>query len=216
MSDQNNRQQHLIIFTRYPEPGKAKTRLIPAIGAQAAAQLQRQMTEYTLAQALQLQNQGFLTIEVRFTDGSLALMQNWLGTQVAYHAQGGGDLGARIANSLTVAFTNGNQRIAVIGTDCPELTAELIKSAFEQLNDCDVVLGPAVDGGYYLIALKQLHTLFSGIDWGSSQVLQQTVTIAQKLNLSIAYLPRLVDIDRPDDLSIWEKIQTQQQNAKER
>lgn len=198
-------QQHLIVFTRYPEAGKAKTRLIPALGALGAAQLQRQMTEYTIAQVSPLQSQRFLTVEVRFSGGNVQLMQKWLGTQIVYNAQGEGDLGARIERSLTAAFVR-KQRVAVIGTDCPQLTAELIKCAFEQLDQYDIVLGPAVDGGYYLIGLKRLFKLFSGINWGSSQVLSQTVAIAQQLNLSIAYLPRLVDIDRPDDLLVWEKI----------
>ncbi|MUL35937.1 TIGR04282 family arsenosugar biosynthesis glycosyltransferase [Gloeocapsopsis dulcis] len=208
MNSINSVSEHLVVFTRYPEPGKAKTRLIPALGATKAAQLQRQMTEHTLLQVSKCDRS--LTVEVRFADGNLEVMQQWLGHHLDYQPQGEGDLGMRIKRSLTAAFTRGSQRVVIIGTDCPGITAELLETAFHQLHEYDLVLGPAIDGGYYLIGVNRLIAeLFNDIAWGSSEVLQQTQAIAQKLNLSVMLLPALADVDRPEDLVVWEQFARQ-------
>lgn len=196
--------ERLIIFTRYPEPGLTKTRLIPTLGAKGAATLQQQMTEYTLSKVRELQNRP-LSVEVRFTGGSLSLIQDWLGSDPIYQPQGEGDLGERIARSLSVAFRAGMERIVIIGTDCPGLNANLLTKAFHHLHSHDLVLGPALDGGYYLIGLRYfILELFTDINWGTAEVLHQTVAIAKKLDLSVAYLPQLADVDRPEDLPVWE------------
>lgn len=196
--------ERLIIFTRYPEPGLTKTRLIPTLGAKGAATLQQQMTEYTLSQVRELQSPS---LEVRFTGGSLTLMQDWLGTDIVYQPQGEGDLGERMARSLSVAFRAGMERVVVIGTDCPGLNANLIAKALHQLHSHDLVLGPALDGGYYLIGLRCfILELFTDINWGTAEVLHQTVAIAKKLDVSVTYLPQLADVDRPEDLPIWERF----------
>lgn len=191
----------LIIFTRYPEPGKTKTRLIPALGAEGAATLQRQMTEHTLDQVKELQAKRLVSVEVYFVGGNQQLMQSWLGTSVIYRQQGDGDLGRRMAIAFQTALEAGKQRVVVIGTDCPDLKAQLMVKAFHALEQHDLVLGPAQDGGYYLIGLCRLiPELFTGISWSTAEVLQQTMSIAQRLELAVAYLPRLSDVDRPEDL----------------
>ena len=197
-------KEHLIVFTRYPEPGKTKTRLIPALGAQGAADIQRQMTEYTVSQAKELQNLRSVSVEVRYDGGNRQLMQDWLGYDIVCRSQGKGDLGSRIARSHQFAVKTGIDYVVIIGTDCPRLNAEVMAQAFQQLHLAhDLVLGPALDGGYYLIGLSRLlPELFMGIDWGTAEVLRQTVAIAQQLKLSIAYLTPLADVDRPEDLSI--------------
>ena len=202
-------QQHLIIFSRYPEAGKTKTRLIPALGPEGAANLQREMTEYVLQKAkkLQVQTQTPLSIEVRFAGGNAQLMTDWLGSDIVYQPQGEGDLGMRMARSLSEAFENGAEKSIIIGTDCPSIDLEILILAFEYLISKDLVLGPAIDGGYYLIGLnKSIPELFVDVDWGTDKVLRQTVNIAEKLNLAVGYLPNLADIDRPEDLYIWEEI----------
>ncbi|OUL37628.1 hypothetical protein BV372_01320 [Nostoc sp. T09] len=202
----NSLKQHLIIFTRYPEPGKTKTRLIPALGDIGAANLQKQMTEYTIFQAKELQKATTISFEVRFVGGNLQLMQDWLGLALVYKSQGEGDLGERMMRSLEDAFQSGMEQVIIIGTDCPGVNSQLLASAFEQLRTCDIVLGPALDGGYYLIGLRHLMLeLFANIGWGTPQVLQQTVDIAQKFDLSHIYLPLLSDVDYPEDLPIWEQ-----------
>ncbi|MEA5600959.1 TIGR04282 family arsenosugar biosynthesis glycosyltransferase [Nostoc sp. UHCC 0252] len=199
-------KQRLIIFTRYPEPGKTKTRLIPALGTVGAANLQREMTEHTIFQVQELQKVIDITVEVRFSGGDLQLMQDWLGSDLVYQSQGEGDLGSRMARSLFDAFQSGAENVIIIGTDCPGVNAQILTAAFEKLHAFDLVLGPAIDGGYYLIGLRQLiPELFVNIEWGTAQVFQKTVEIAQKLHLSYVNLLPLADVDRPEDLPIWEQ-----------
>ena len=201
-----NPKQHLIIFTRYPEPGKTKTRLIPVLGTVGAANLQREMTEYTIFKVQELQKAAAISVEVRFGGGDLQLMEDWLGLDLVYQSQGEGDLGLRMARSLFDAFQSGAESVIIIGTDCPGVNAQILGTAFENLHTFDLVLGPAIDGGYYLIGLRQpIPELFVNIDWGTDQVWQNTVDIAQKLNLSHLNLLPLADVDRPEDLPIWEQ-----------
>ncbi len=199
-------KQSLIIFTRYPEPGKTKTRLIPVLGSVGAANLQRQMTEHTILQVKQLQKAIDISVEIWFSDGDLQLMQKWLGSDLVYQPQGEGDLGLRMARSLLQAFQSGAEKAIIIGTDCPGLNPEILATAFDKLRTFDLVLGPALDGGYYLIGLRQLiPELFANIEWGTANVFQKTVEIAQKVNLSYVNLVSLADVDRPEDLSIWQQ-----------
>jgi glycosyltransferase A (GT-A) superfamily protein (DUF2064 family) len=112
--------ERLIIFTRYPEPGRAKTRLIPALGAEGAADLHRRLTERTLATARRLATLRKLTLEVRYAGGDAALMRQWLGGGLHLRAQGDGDLGARMREAFREAFEEGCYGVVLIGTDCPE------------------------------------------------------------------------------------------------
>ncbi|XWK90181.1 MAG: TIGR04282 family arsenosugar biosynthesis glycosyltransferase [Phormidium sp.] len=196
----NNPKNCLIIFTRYPEAGKTKTRLIPVLGAEGAANLHRQLTETVVTGVKQVSN---TLIEVHFTGGNQQLMAAWLGEDITYKQQTEGDLGKRIATAFQTAFTNGIEKVIIIGSDCPALNSQIIGEGFAALSQHELVLGPATDGGYYLIGLKRLiPELFTGINWGTSEVLQQTVKIAQNLKLVVAYLTILSDIDRAEDLAI--------------
>ena len=195
----------LIIFSRYPEPGKTKTRMIPALGAVGAAQLQRQMTEHTLKTAIALTSSRQVAIEVHFAGGDRSLMVEWLG-KGEYIAQAAGDLGEKMRSAGDRAFKGGSQRVVIIGIDCPDIDRQILTQAFDSLNHHDLVLGIAEDGGYYLIGLNRLvPELFKGIDWGTERVLQQTKNIAEQLNLKVDCLTTLADVDRPEDLKIWQK-----------
>ena len=198
--------ESLIIFSRYPEPGKTKTRMIPALGATGAAELQRQMTEHTLNNAQQLLSSRDLIIEVHFTGGSQQLMTAWLGRNLHYVPQVSGDLGQKMCSGFDRAFNMGNQRVLIIGIDCPGIDQVILNEAFNSLQNHDLVLGIAEDGGYYLIGLNRpVPQLFHNITWGTGQVLNQTKNIAQQLKLDIHYLTTLSDVDRPEDLATWQK-----------
>ena len=198
--------QKLLIFTRYPEPGQAKTRLIPALGAEGAAALHRQMTEHTMTQVRQLQQTYPVAVEVQFTGGDRAQMAAWLGLEWAYQAQTGDDLGDRMSRASQMALTTGAEAVIIIGTDCPDLDATLLETAAQAVHHHDLVLGPACDGGYYLIGFSRLiPALFQPIPWSTAAVLAQTLAVAQQLQLATHLLPRLTDIDYPADLPIWEQ-----------
>jgi rSAM/selenodomain-associated transferase 2/rSAM/selenodomain-associated transferase 1 len=206
---------HLLIFTRYPEAGRTKTRLIPTLGAEGAADLQRQMTEHTVAQVKPLLSDappadaGINGINWQiclwFGGGTIAQMQDWLGKDWAYFPQSEGDLGDRLQTSVQYSFNQGAAGVVVIGIDCPNIDATTIRTAWDQLQTHEVVLGPATDGGYYLIGMKRLiPDLFQGITWGTERVFAQTEAIAQRLHLSTAVLSPLQDVDYPEDLPVWE------------
>jgi uncharacterized protein len=197
----------LIIFTRYPEPGKAKTRLIPALGDVAAADLHRQMTEQTLDRVKLLQQSHPVSVEVWFAGGDRDRMQTWLGADLQYQPQPEGDLGSRMRQAFQVGFDRGVKASIIVGTDCPELTVAVLTAAFQALQQTDLVLGPATDGGYYLIGLRRsAPELFESISWSTERVFQQTVAVASKLNLSLSCLPMLADVDRPEDLPVWDRF----------
>jgi uncharacterized protein len=202
--------EKLLIFTRYPEAGKTKTRLIPLLGAEGAAQWQRKMTESTIEECRKLQDLRGISIEVYYHGGSIELMQSWLGCQLTYQPQLAGDLGVKMSGAFDRAFESGCDRIMIIGTDCPQLTAVILERGFDSLKTNDLVLGEATDGGYYAIGLSRyIPDLFSDIPWGTATVAQKTQNIAKQLDLSIAYLPVLNDVDRPEDLSsrgVWGAI----------
>ena len=116
----------LIIFSRYPEPGKTKTRMIPALGALGAAKLQQEMTEHTLKTAIALKLSRNLALEVHFTDGNVQSMTKWLGKDFDYIAQVSGDLGNKMRSAFERAFTLDNQRVVIVGIDCPDLNQKIL------------------------------------------------------------------------------------------
>jgi hypothetical protein len=196
-----SRAERLIVFTRYPEAGTTKTRLIPALGAQGAADLQRDMTERTVAEARRLAESRRVALEVRFEGGSAGQMAAWLGDDLRCLPQGTGDLGDRMERAVRQTLDRGARRAVIVGTDCPDLTADTLADAFDALADHDLVLGPAADGGYYLIGLRQdAPALFEDIPWGTSEVLRRTLSQADELGLRVQLLDELADVDRPDDL----------------
>lgn len=208
--------QNLVVFTRYPEPGRTKTRLIPALGTEGAATLQRQMTEHTLATvarwlAQEHQSRGS-TVRVLRTGGSGAQFRAWLGADWVYEAQVAGDLGDRMAAALATGVAAGHHRVVIIGIDCPGITSELLNQAFGALQTQDLVLGPALDGGYYLVGLRAealtlaVPALFTEMAWGTNQVLAETLHRAAQQGLAVMQLPPLQDVDDPEDLPLWEQF----------
>jgi hypothetical protein len=207
-----NSHEQLVIFTRYPEPGITKTRLIPVLGPEGAAAVQRQMTEHLLDSVCRLVRTRPLAVEIRFAGGDVRLMQTWLGSNFLYAAQGDGELDKRMTAALAAAFDAGAEAAVIIGTDIPGITAGIIGRAFDALKEKDAVFGPAADGGYYLVGLRKgafgraLPTLFTGMPWGTNRVLGLSLERAAELMLSVALLDALEDVDRPEDLAVWERF----------
>ena len=193
----------LFVFTRFPQAGCTKTRLIPALGKRGAADLQKQMTEYLLDR-LTVATHPNLSMQVQFTGGTVAQMEDWIGSRHQLVPQADGDLGDRLTAAFKRGFTQGLSKIVIIGSDCPSLEKKTILEAITLLDTHDVVLGPAADGGYYLIGLSEPQAfLFQNIPWSTEQVLGTTKAIAAKHSLSVALLDTRSDIDRPEDLPLW-------------
>ncbi len=196
-------QRGIIIFTRFPEPGLTKTRLIPVLGPEGACRLHREMTENIVAQVQKANKNYPLMMEIHFSGGSPEQMAGWLGRDFVYVIQEKGDLGTRMERAFQKAFRQGWKRVVLIGSDLPDLTPAIIQESLERLTDHDLVLGPAWDGGYYLIGMKASRPELFGnsIFWGTKEVLKNTLLKANQLGLKTALLPRLRDVDRPEDLA---------------
>jgi len=193
--------ERLVVFSRLPIAGTTKTRLIPALGEQGAADLQRDMTRYTLDVGRRWREHESRTLEVRFTGGSADEMRSVFGDDVVYVDQGQGSLGDRMHR----AFCDGSERTVVIGSDCPGITPPLVRKAFAALDRHDVVIGPAADGGYYLLGMRAPQAeIFRGIDWGSASVFAQTIRRCRSAGVRVATLDMLVDVDEPADMEVWE------------
>lgn len=197
----------LLIFTRYPEAGTTKTRLIPILGAEGAARLQKRLTERMICQAGILEQKIGTGTTVHYRGGSLAEMTAWLGP-VACLEQAAGDLGLKMRTAFCEAFAAGAGRAVLVGTDIPELGIDILSRAFTALEKQDVVIGPSRDGGYYLIGLTAraaphlLEPLFHEMIWSTGEVFALTTDRLARTGRPIAILPVLSDIDRPEDLAL--------------
>ncbi len=189
----------LVLFTRFPEPGKAKTRLVPALGAEGAAALHRRLTERNVAAA----RGAGLPIEVRYTGAEREAFADWLGKGLTLVDQGDGDLGERLRRAAPP------YPVLFIGSDLPDLTADHLVKAAQLLRTNDVVIGPAEDGGYWALGLTSpADTLFDSMPWGTERVLGETLDRLQERGITPAILPTLADCDRPEDLARWPDLTT--------
>jgi uncharacterized protein len=192
----------IAVFAKAPRPGKAKTRLIPLLGPDGAAELQRRLLEHTLHTA---QAAALGPIELWCTpniDDPDLLNASTL-VAASLHTQSEGDLGTRMAKTFLTILAR-TPRCILIGSDCPSLTTQDLREAENALDDHDAVLGPAEDGGYYLIGLRSglnvnLVRLFENIEWGTDTVLEATRRRMKSLNLRWRELALRWDVDRPED-----------------
>jgi rSAM/selenodomain-associated transferase 1 len=190
------------ILAKAPIPGTAKTRLIPSIGAHAAAVLQERLTERTVATALAAAV-GPVTLWCAPDPSHPSFRDLVVRHAVTLKRQPAGDLGAR----MLAAMAAGGRPTLVIGSDCPACTAENLRAAANALHDADVVLIPAEDGGYVLIGARVAHPqLFAGIAWGSASVLAETRARTAALGLTCSELPTLWDVDTEADLARFERL----------
>jgi uncharacterized protein len=192
---------HLIVMAKAPVPGFAKTRLIPALGADGAAQLAARLLEHTLREARAAAFDAFtLACAPNITHAAFAAQQQQGG--VALAAQGEGDLGARMQRQFERAFAQGAARVIVIGTDAPALAAGLLRRAADALANSDAVFAPAADGGYALIGLRRvLPALFHDMPWSTSAVMATTRERVLQAAMHHTELPLVHDIDEPADLT---------------
>ena len=193
----------LIIFTRYPVPGKTKTRLIPDLGPAGAADVHRKLAENIIQQGKIVKKQENVNPEVCYTGGGVRQMQTWLGRDLSYVEQTDGDLGARMFSAIRRSLDEGSRRVVLTGTDIPGPVSGQIVKAVNALDKKDVVIGPATDGGYWLVGMKKPHNIFQGILWGKETVLSQTLKAAEEKRLSVELLAPRSDIDTVEDLSEW-------------
>lgn len=191
----------LFIFVKYPDSGKVKTRLAKSTGPERAAALYADFVEEILKKLTGARNYD---ISLCISDkNDLSRFQNWLGAEREYTFQNGNDLGERMANCFQEAFAKNIDSAIIIGTDSPDLPPAYIDTAFHSLSHHDMVIGPAEDGGYYLIGFRKSgfnKTIFQNIRWSTATVYADTLTRTAGANLTLFQLPQWHDIDTIEDL----------------
>lgn len=190
----------LILFAKQPFAGRVKTRLSPPLTPETGAELYSCMLRDTIATAMALPD-IFLTIHYQDDPGAAAYFAA-LAPGIESQPQRGEDLGKRMEHAFDRLFRHKFDRVAIIGSDSPDLPAEYILRAYELLDGgADAVFGPADDGGYYLLAISCLRReLFSGLPWSSSDLLESSLGRARKTGIRTALLPQWYDLDTCDDL----------------
>jgi uncharacterized protein len=186
----------LIIFLRNPVLGKVKTRLAATIGNIEALKIYTTLLNYTLLTAKKVNAQVYLFFADYINEDLVQTVPNAIGV-----LQQGEILGERMSHAFEYCFNLKHKQVCIIGTDCPAITATIINNGFNLLKTSNVVIGPARDGGYYLLALKEFqNTLFQNINWSTATVLQETLSICKEQNLLVAQLLMLSDVDEERDL----------------
>jgi rSAM/selenodomain-associated transferase 1 len=192
----------LLFFIKDPGKGRVKTRLASAVGDKIAANLYRRF----LLEMLFTLNRGTFLFYLCYTPlDSLNDLKDWLGDHYLYMPQIGGHLGERMKNGFLEAFSMNFKRVVLVGSDIPDLPLDFIEEAFASLQEQDGVIGPSLDGGYYLIGFKNQSfspRVFDGIRWGTETVLEETMKVFKREELTVHTLKPLRDIDTAGDLRI--------------
>jgi len=190
----------LLFFVKYPEKGKVKSRLAAVIGDDSAVSLYKNL----VAQMLSTLKEGTFPLYICFfPKNAQKPIKNWLGREYHYIPQNGKDLGERMRNGFIDGFAMGYKRVVLIGSDIPDLPMKYIEEAFKSLKEMDAVIGPAFDGGYYLIGFRDksfFPQLFEGIAWGTENVFDETMKKLKRFKRAVHTLPYHRDIDTAEDL----------------
>jgi len=191
----------ILLFLRWPTPGTTKTRLIPALGAEGAAALYRRLADRVAAITREVDRPDltrFACFEPREREREIA---DWMGPDFTTLAQPDADLGGRLIAGFDHAFAAGATRVIAIGSDCVEITPALLGEALDALRDHDAVVGPATDGGYWVIGLaRPCPDVFTDVPFSREVTLAVTLDRMAEAGLSVQSLPVLSDVDRPEDL----------------
>lgn len=190
----------LMIFLKYPEPGKVKTRLASSIGDKKAALYYRDFVGTILKNTSSLKYVRHIFYSPKEKSKEIA---NWLGSQEVYYEQEGECLGERQANAFAKSFRQGAKKVVVIGTDNPLVNNDLIVEAMSLLQVNDIVVGPCADGGYYLLGMKKKNDdLFNGIEWSTDKTFERLMNNAENIGLSAGVLREGFDVDTVEDLNM--------------
>lgn len=196
----NNPDKILIIFLKYPQPGLVKTRLATDIGKEKAASLYKKFTELIIEQVTS--DDYHLFIFYSPLDKREEII-NWLGKDLEFYPQQGNNLGRRMQKAFKFAFARGAKNVAIIGTDSPLINKHMILEAFKKLEAAEAVIGPCLDGGYYLLGLNKFKDdIFEGMAWSSDRVYNQTIAKLRNLDFKFVVLEEQVDVDDIEDIKL--------------
>ena len=183
-------QDKLLLFTRFPVPGRSKPHLIDALGAKGAAEYQRSLTEFTLRQVREQASSREAELIIHYSGGSEAEFRAWLGEHCRYREHAKGDFGARLAAAFAAALSEdppGSARAVALCLDNPEADPRVLDQAFELLAERRVVFGMPSDGGLFLVGLSRpAPGLFEDIPWQTETVQEALLARAKALGLSVS------------------------------
>ena len=192
----NTGQRAIIIFIRVPELGKVKTRLAKEVGEEKALKIYKALLSHTREVSLNTNASRYLYY------ATSPVKDEWDEDQFIKSSQKGEGLGERMMSAFQEVLTQ-CQQVLIIGSDCPQLSSKIIEEAFEKLENSDVVIGPTMDGGYYLLGLKEMYPfLFENMEWSTENVNKETIKRSKENGLSIYELDILSDVDYKED---WDK-----------
>jgi len=190
----------VILFVRLPEPGKVKSRLAQDVDGA----LVQHLYECMVLDAIDMLKKAKAPFRICFDPpAAQERVREWLGQAYSYMPQTGEDLGVRMEQAFIQVFSEGVDDALLIGSDIPSLTAAIIDAAFRSLSVCDAVIGPAKDGGYYLIGFKKRtfeRGIFHAMTWSTKSVFCETLKKLERALLTVHQLPELRDIDTREDL----------------
>jgi rSAM/selenodomain-associated transferase 1 len=194
----------IIIFTKPAVPGAVKTRLVPVLTPEQAAEFHLAALSDTISVAGQASEQ--VEVHVAGGAGDLASLQA-LHPDHVVRPQLGEGLGVRLSSAFRDAFASGLERVLILGSDHPSLPAQYLAEAWERLRAADVVFGPSRDGGYYCVAIRsrgwpEARSLFEEVPWSTPTVLEASLARARQAGLSVALIPEWYDVDRPEELDL--------------
>jgi rSAM/selenodomain-associated transferase 1 len=197
------KKEVVLVFEKNVILGQVKTRLASGMGELPALEIYKHLVQLTYSALEEVSVPVWTFFSDFIPESTHPIVENSF-------VQQGQDLGERMSNAFACTFESGRDKVVLIGTDCPTLQSHHLLQAFEALNHSDLVLGPATDGGYYLIGMKSSAAyLFEGIAWSTSQVLSQTLHVASQQGLIVTLLPELDDIDTQED---WQRYSSQIEN----
>lgn len=189
-------KQALIIFVRHPVLGKVKTRIAATLGSATALWIYKKLLQHTHDISREVKADKFIFYADEVIEDDLWQDENYFKLK-----QENGDLGERMKFAFEQVFSKGYNSICIIGSDCFELSADIIEEAFSSLNEHDIVVGPAKDGGYYLLGMNQVYQeVFENKNWSTNTVLEKTIESIRSLNLSFTTLTMLKDVDEAYDI----------------
>ncbi len=193
-------KEALIVFLKKPVEGKVKTRIGTAVGHSTAVAIYDKLLKKTADVVNGLRKDIFVFTDVPF---DVPYFENYI-----LRSQKGEDLGGKMRNAFKSIFDEGFSKVGIIGTDCYDLSKEIIDDNFNKLLNTDFVLGPSFDGGYYFLGMSKLNEeVFENVDWSTDKVLQQTVELIQQNGNSYTLGDRLSDVDEVSDVNLYPELE---------
>lgn len=190
----------ILLFAKYPEIGKVKNRLTISMDNESVVEIYKLFVHDILTK---IKDTPYDSIICYHPKNSIDKFKGWLGGNYLFVPQIGKDLGERLKNSFETCFSKGFSKLIAIGSDSPDLKLDIFKEAFDSLKNYDSVIGPCIDGGYYLIGFSKKSyypDIFDNIPWSTGEVFKKTLEVFSKENIQVQVLPKWYDVDTVDDL----------------